>query len=84
MAGYTVYILRSTKTKRFYIGFTIDIKRRLLEHNSGKVTSTKNRGPYEIVYKEISDSREEALMRERYFKNMKRELLKRRINLEQE
>ncbi|MFH0803709.1 MAG: GIY-YIG nuclease family protein [Candidatus Tagabacteria bacterium] len=40
-----VYILQSEKNKRYYIGSTNNITRRLEEHNSGKVSSTRNIGP---------------------------------------
>lgn len=36
-----VYILQSEKNKRYYIGSTNDIVRRLKEHNFGKVASTR-------------------------------------------
>jgi putative endonuclease len=40
-----VYILQSLKNKRYYIGSTDDVERRLREHNIGKVPSTKNLRP---------------------------------------
>ena len=36
-----VYILRSKKAERYYTGHTANIDKRLREHNSGKVRSTK-------------------------------------------
>jgi putative endonuclease len=44
-----VYILISTKTKRYYTGSTDDIDRRLKEHNYGKVLSTKNGRPWSLA-----------------------------------
>ncbi|MEW6194660.1 MAG: GIY-YIG nuclease family protein [Bacteroidota bacterium] len=38
---YTVYILLSEKDHKRYIGFTDNLERRLSEHNSGLVKSTK-------------------------------------------
>ncbi|MCA9355915.1 GIY-YIG nuclease family protein [Candidatus Nomurabacteria bacterium] len=43
-----VYIIKSVKNSRYYIGSTIDIDRRLKEHNSGKVFSTKGNIPWEL------------------------------------
>ncbi len=40
-----VYILRSKRDKDLYIGSTNDIQRRITEHNSGIVDSTKCRMP---------------------------------------
>lgn len=49
MPWYT-YILRSIKSGKHYIGSTNNIERRLQEHNSGKTKSTRNKGPWEIIY----------------------------------
>jgi putative endonuclease len=43
-----VYILRSIIDKNLYIGSTDNIRRRLAEHNSGKVDSTKSRLPFSL------------------------------------
>ena len=71
MPMYYVYILLSLKDKKFYIGFTNDLKRRLKEHNSGKNTSTKSRLPLELLYYEAHLSKADAMRRERYFKTTK-------------
>ncbi|MBS1723666.1 MAG: GIY-YIG nuclease family protein [Armatimonadetes bacterium] len=66
-----VYILRSTKTGRHYIGFTNDINRRLAEHNGGLNRSTKGRGPWEVVHTEGHGSKEAAVRRELQIKSWK-------------
>ena len=38
-----VYVLRSSRDNNLYVGSTNNIDRRLDEHNSGKVDSTKSR-----------------------------------------
>jgi putative endonuclease len=53
---------------KFYTGYTSDIRKRLIEHNSGKVNSTKKRIPFELVYFEYSLNLEDALHREKYLK----------------
>lgn len=65
---YTVYVLKSIKDYKLYIGCTGLLSRRLIEHNEGKVSSTKNRRPLVLVYKEEFFTKKEALQRERYFK----------------
>jgi putative endonuclease len=65
---FTTYVLRSSKTGRFYTGSTSDFAARLQQHNSGTTISTKNRGHWELVYKEQFETRAEAVTRERYFK----------------
>ena len=74
---YWVYILKSLKDSKRYIGFTNDLTRRINEHNSGLVKSTKNRKPLILIHTEEYSTKEEAAERERFYKSGKgRELLK--------
>ncbi len=65
---YYVYLLKSMKDGRCYIGFTHDLKRRFAEHNAASVTSTKRSIPYELIYYEAYKSKTDALRRERMLK----------------
>jgi len=65
-----LYILRSRKDGRFYTGVTKDLKDRIKRHDENRSLSTKNRGPYDLVYYEIYDSRSDAMKRERYLKSL--------------
>lgn len=65
---YFVYVLRSKKDKNLYTGYTKDIKKRLKEHNEGKVTSTKHRAPFNLIYFEGSQDKYDAIHREKYLK----------------
>jgi len=65
---YYVYILRSKSDSNFYVGYTNDLKKRLRQHNDGKVASTKNRIPLEIIYYEACVNQKDALHREKYLK----------------
>ena len=60
---YYVYLLRSDRDKRFYIGQTKDVVRRLEEHNAGKVRSTRPRRPFTLVGCKEFPTRDQA----RYF-----------------
>jgi putative endonuclease len=63
-----VYILRSTIDKNLYVGSTNNIRRRLAEHNSGKVDSTKGRMPFSLeAYIAVRD-KARAIALEQYFK----------------
>jgi len=66
---YYVYVLKSMVDGKKYIGMTIDFDRRLKEHNSGFVTSTKARRPFVRFYIEKCADRETARRREKYFKS---------------
>jgi predicted GIY-YIG superfamily endonuclease len=68
------------KDRDLYVGSTDNIRRRLTEHNSGKVDSTKGRIPFSLeAYVAITDQNK-AIELERYFKTGSgRALLKKRI-----
>jgi putative endonuclease len=59
-----VYILKSSKFNRLYIGVTENLQRRFNEHNKGKVKSTKAYIPYDIFKTEQYESKTAALKRE--------------------
>ncbi|OGC21363.1 endonuclease [candidate division WOR-1 bacterium RIFOXYB2_FULL_42_35] len=65
---HTVYVLRSLKVKKSYVGMSIDLERRLKEHNSGKNLYTSRYLPWEIIYVEQYESKEEAVKREKFLK----------------
>lgn len=65
---YYVYILISDRDKKFYTGCTNNLKKRLNEHNSQKVFSTKNRIPLKLIYCEICLNKCDAFRREKYLK----------------
>jgi len=65
---YYVYLLKSKVDHNNYIGSTNDLKKRFMEHNLGKIYSTKNRKPFEIIYYEAYKSEKDARMREHNLK----------------
>ncbi len=67
----TVYVLRSLRNGRCYVGFTSrPLEVRLAEHNRGfpRGWSSRNR-PFEVVYEESHESESEARSRERFLKS---------------
>jgi putative endonuclease len=66
-----VYVLRSKKDQKLYIGLTNNLERRLEQHNSGKVSSTKGRMPLELVYFESYTERKDAAKGEKFLKSGK-------------
>ena len=75
-----VYILRSLRDNNLYIGSTNDIKRRLTEHNSGMVDSTKGRIPFRLEAFIAVKDKTKAVELEQYFKSGSgRVMLKKRI-----
>ncbi|MBI3385060.1 GIY-YIG nuclease family protein [Candidatus Gottesmanbacteria bacterium] len=65
---YIVYVLRSLKDNKTYLGCTKDLENRLREHNAGEVKSTKKRSPFIVWYKEGFADKYEAFKREQHFK----------------
>jgi len=63
-----VYLLRSKKTNWIYIGCTNNLLKRLEEHNSGEVYSTKHYLPIELIYYEAYASKDSAYKREKNLK----------------
>lgn len=58
----------SQKDGNFYTGYTKDLKERVMQHQSGKVPSTKNRLPLDLVYYEACLNQQDATHREKYLK----------------
>ena len=65
---YYVYLLKSKKNGKFYIGYTSDLRKRFLQHNTGKSISTKSWIPYELIYYEAYKSKKDAIIREQKLK----------------
>jgi putative endonuclease len=69
---YSVYILQSTRLpKHHYIGYTENIERRLVEHNSGRTESLVRYIPMKLIYTEKYQTRLEAMRREKQIKSYK-------------
>jgi putative endonuclease len=66
---YYIYVLKSQKDGKLYIGYTENLNRRFSEHNEGKIISTKYRIPFELVYFEACRNQKDALHREKYLKS---------------
>jgi putative endonuclease len=64
-----VYVLLSDKDSNFYTGYTNSLFKRLDLHNAGKVFSTKNRTPLQLIYFEGCLNQQDATRREKYLKS---------------
>ncbi len=71
LMGYFVYVLKSDKNGKYYIGHTNNIDSRLKRHNSGRVKSTKYSRPWKVVCSEKYDIKQEAYKREMEIKSYK-------------
>ena len=65
---YYIYILLSLRDKKFYTGYTKNLKLRFEQHCKGLVKSTKDRRPLELMYYEACLNQQDATHREKYLK----------------
>jgi len=66
-----VYILRSLRNGKLYIGHTNNLDRRVWQHKEGRGSRfTGQNGPWELVHKEEHPDRVSAVRRERYLKSV--------------
>lgn len=68
---FTVYILKSEKSNRYYIGHTNNIEDRIKRHNRGQNKSTKICRPWKVIYTEHYNTKSEAYQREMEIKRYK-------------
>ncbi|MBI2109166.1 MAG: GIY-YIG nuclease family protein [Parcubacteria group bacterium] len=68
---FIVYILYSDINKKYYIGYTSNLEKRLHYHNSEKNKSTKSGIPWKVVKVEKYFSKKDAWLRERQIKRYK-------------
>lgn len=64
-----VYILKSQKDETLYKGTTLDLKRRLREHNSGASEYSDAKRPYSLVWYCAFPNKTKALIFEKYLKH---------------
>jgi len=63
------YILQSKKSDMWHTGSTMDLRKRLWQHNNGKSLYTKGRGPFALIYYEACYNEDDARSRELYLKS---------------
>ena len=64
-----VYVLKSIHHYRFYVGMSVDVEKRLRQHNAGRTKSTKGYRPWLLLFTEQFSTRFEARQREKYLKS---------------
>ncbi len=68
--NFYVYVLKSIEKKSVtYVGYTKDLKKRILLHNSGKGAKFTRGRVWKLIYKEKYRSKNKAISREYYIKN---------------
>jgi len=66
---YFVYFAKSDRNGKIYVGFTNKIPNiRVEEHNKGTNAWTGNNGPFKLIYYESFVCKEDAQVREKFYK----------------
>ncbi len=77
---YYTYVLVSEKDGDLYIGWSSDLRARIIKHNNGLVNATRERKPMKLVYYEACLNKTKAIEREKQLKTgFGRSYLKRRL-----
>ncbi len=67
---FTVYVLKSLRNSKRYVGYTgKSADQRLKEHNGGSNKFTSQNGPFELIYTEVYPTKTEAIRREKFLKS---------------
>ena len=67
---YHVYMLKTLGKKPVtYDGYTNNLKKRVIQHNTGKGAKFTRGRKWKLIYKENFNSKKEAISREYYIKN---------------
>jgi putative endonuclease len=67
---YYVYVLENTKNRTWYIGYTENLEKRVLEHQSGKGgRTTRLKIGWKLIYHEGYLNKQDAVGREKFLKS---------------
>lgn len=80
---YYTYVLISLKNDKYYIGYTSNLEKRLLEHNSGRVRFTKRYAPWKLYYFEEFINIKDAMSREKQLKFWKSRVMIEKLKFKQ-
>lgn len=71
MAAFVYVLLSKTCPRRTYVGWTLDLDRRVEQHNVGRGARTTRGGMWELIYAERYRTRNAAMRREVFLKQDK-------------
>lgn len=76
-----VYVIKSLKNNTIYVGYTENLKKRIVDHNSGNGGDYTSRNrPYKLIFYEAFSNKTDAIKDEKFFKTgYGREVLQEKI-----
>ena len=69
---YYVYLIKSLKNARYYVGQTQDLEERVKRHNQGRNISTKSYMPWQLRWWKGYETRSDAIKVETKIKGIKK------------
>lgn len=66
-----MYILKSLKDDSYYVGYTSNLEKRLIDHNNGLSSYTSGKCPWKLIHYESFQTKSEATKREMEIKKKK-------------
>ena len=66
---YVTYILQNKNDGGWYIGFTTNLKKRLVAHQNGRSPYTSKKEGWQLIYAELYLHKIDALGREKFLKS---------------
>ncbi len=79
--SYFVYVILTSDTKQFYVGYSTDLKQRLKDHRNKKGAKfLKFHSHFSLVYYEVYQNKTDARRQELFYKTGRgREVLRRKL-----
>ena len=71
MKFFYIYVLYNSSKNFIYIGYSENLKERVLKHNSGQVRSTESYSPLVLIFYEAYRTKSDAKRREVHLKSNK-------------
>ncbi|HEY0300741.1 MAG TPA: GIY-YIG nuclease family protein [Rhizomicrobium sp.] len=68
MAAFVYVLISAKKPRRTYVGWTLDLERRIEQHNGGKGAKFTRGGKWVLIYAERHRTRNGAMRREVFLK----------------
>lgn len=68
---YSVCIIFSASLNKYYVGYSVNVDNRIIDHNSGISTFTSKASDWELKWKKEFNTREEAKNEEKRIKSKK-------------
>lgn len=70
MKFYLVYVIKSGRDRKWYVGVTEDLEAELELHHKGEIKETYGRAPFKLIYYEGYRREEDAMQRRDFYRTV--------------